>query len=106
VVQLFAEEGIRSTEVPGIVFRDGSAGRRPGVAGSLDVWEVVEVANSLATMDAAVVAAELSLPTYTVQIALDYYSRFPGEIDQWIADGEVEAERARAAWQRRRIVPV
>ena len=28
---------------PGVVFRSGPAGRRPGLAGGPDVWEVVRV---------------------------------------------------------------
>jgi len=47
------------------------------------------------------VAEDLGLPTRTVATALDYYGRFPDEIDQWIADNDAQAETARAAWLRR-----
>jgi len=35
-----------------------------------------------------------------VDVAIDYYSHYPDEVDQWIADVESEAERAHAAWVR------
>jgi len=72
------------------------------VAGSLDVWEVIEVVRgSDPPVDPGAVAADLSVPERVVLIALDYYSRFPEEIDAWIADNEREAEQGRAAWVRR-----
>ena len=101
VVQTFTEEGVRAQQVPGIVFRDGPAGRRAGVAGSLDVWEIIETAHQARSTDPSVIAADLGLPQRVVTIALDYYARFPEEIDEWIADNEQEAEQAHTAWLRK-----
>jgi hypothetical protein len=40
----YAEEGVRRDEHPMITFRDGPTGRRAGLIGGPDVWEVWEVA--------------------------------------------------------------
>ncbi len=40
--ELLIEEGLRMEDHPGILFRDGPAGRRAAIAGGPDVWEVVE----------------------------------------------------------------
>ena len=94
-----ADEAERQ-QVPGIVFRDGPAGWRAGVAGSLDVWEVVQGARQAGSGDPASLAVALGLPVRVVMIALDYYARFPDEIDEWIVDNEQAAEEAHASWRR------
>ena len=101
VIQAFTEEGVRASLVPGIVFRDGPSGRRATVAGSLDVWEVIETAKAAGAWTTEGLAAELGVPERVAAVALDYYSRYPQEIDDWIADNEAVAEQARAAWSRR-----
>jgi len=37
----YADEGVRRDEHPLITFRDGPTGRRAGLVGGADVWEVV-----------------------------------------------------------------
>ncbi|MDR3359162.1 MAG: hypothetical protein LBO20_00585 [Bifidobacteriaceae bacterium] len=116
VVQLFAEEALRRETVPGVVFRDGPAGRRAAVEGGPDVWEVVDAVRGALAEDASAPAtvavtaaaqgedelaghaARTGLPRRAIAIGLDYYSRYPDEIDQWIADNRLEAEQAHAAW--------
>ena len=105
VVQSFTDEGIRASRVPGIVFRDGPVGRRAGVAGSLDVWEVMTVVRETEIVDPQTLAADLGVPEHTIMVALDYYSQFPDEIDGWIADHDAETERAYTAWQRKMALP-
>jgi hypothetical protein len=103
VIQMFAEEALRADRVPGIVFRDGDSGRRAALAGGLDVWEVMEAVQGLdGERSLTRLAAELSLPEASVSIALDYYARYPADIDRQIADNQAEADDAFAAWQRRR----
>src|SRR3954466_13527740 len=41
LTQRYIDEGLRMDRHPGIVFRPGPAGGRPGLAGCPDVWEVV-----------------------------------------------------------------
>jgi len=101
IVQMFAAEGVRALQVPAIVFRDGPSGRRAGVAGSLDVWEIVEtVKQTPGHVDPASVAESLGVNQQVVQAALDYYAQYPDEIDEWIADNERDAELAHEAWLR------
>ena len=104
MIQTFTEEGVRTQQVPGIQFRDGPAGRRAGVAGSLDVWEIIAAARQMGSSDPAIVASALGLPVRVVLIALNYYSRFPEEINEWIADNEEEADRAHEAWLRKQAL--
>jgi len=102
---MFAQEGVRGLQVPAIVFRDGPAGRRPGIAGSLDVWEVIAAMRQVnGPVDSAEVADSLGVDQQVVALALDYYSRFPSEIDDWIIENEREAAQAHAAWLRGQAV--
>jgi len=102
VTERFLEEALRLVEHPGIVFRDGPAGRRPGLAASgLDVWEVVEtVSDNSGSVPAA--AEYLGLPEHLVATALRYYAAHSEEIDEWIAANREVADRELALYQRQR----
>ncbi|MBK6761969.1 MAG: hypothetical protein IPG68_01205 [Micrococcales bacterium] len=102
---LLVEEGLRMDEHPGIVFRDGPAGRRAGLAGGPDVWEVITAVISAREADLhlgadnglALVADNAGLPVPAVQIAVRYYGDYPDEIDQQVRDArdaQATAERA------------
>ncbi len=98
------DEGLRLRTHPGIVFRDGPAGRRAGLAGGPDVWEVVGgiVGGDVRVADRVARAVELlGLTAEQVGAALDYYAAFPGEIDAWIAANVAAADEAEAVWRRR-----
>lgn len=102
VAERFLEEALRLVEHPGIVFRDGPAGRRPGLAGSgLDVWEVVETvaANDWSIAGAA---AYLAVDPSLVATAMRYYAAYPDEIDAWIAADQELADREYALYVRQR----
>ena len=97
------EEGLRMDAHPGIVFRSGPAGRRPGLAAGPDVWEVVRVFKGVESPgeEALRRTAELTgLTPGQVRMALGYYAEFPGEIDTWIRRVDEEATSAEAAWRR------
>ena len=97
------EEGLRMAEHPGVVFRDGPAGRRPALSGGPDVWEVIETLQQVeGTGEEAIVttATWASLTPAQVRIAVRYYGDFRDEIDTWIRENREMAERERAAWQR------
>src|SRR3990172_11492171 len=51
LIQRYVAEGIEMDEHPRIVFRSGPAGRRPGLVGGPDVWEVVAVSRSFDDAD-------------------------------------------------------
>jgi hypothetical protein len=85
---------------PGVAFRDGPAGRRAGVVGGPDVWEVVQVfLDEVRHVQAT--AATLNVSRGQVEAAIGYYAHHPAEIDAWIESNHREAEEAEAAWRGR-----
>ena len=102
MAEQFLEEALRLVEHPGIVFRDGPAGRRPGLAASgLDVWEVVETVADNGG-DAGEAAQYLDLPLWVVEAATRYYAAYPDEIDSWIASNNALADRELELYERQR----
>lgn len=80
-----------------IVFRDGPAGRRPGLADGADVWEVVSVHRSFG--DVTKTAAWLDQPVSAIEASLRHYDGHRDEIDAWIRANEEAAEQARRDWR-------
>jgi hypothetical protein len=78
----YAEEGVRQDEHPLITFRDGPTGRRAGVIGGPDVWEIAMWLDDLRpeSNPAATLVAESSLTRAQVDAALHYVSAYPDEI--------------------------
>jgi hypothetical protein len=99
------DEGLRMEDHPGIVFRDGSAGRRAALAGGPDVWEVIETlrGTGLAGDKAIIATAEWgNLTPAQVRLAVRYYGDFRDEIDTRISFNRREAEHQHAAFERAR----
>lgn len=89
---------------PGIVFRDGPAGRRAALAAGPDVWELVRFLRGLRSRGeraAREAARLLNLTHGQVETAVRYYADYPEEIDERIRLDADEAKRAEAAWRRR-----
>jgi hypothetical protein len=104
LAQLLVDEGLRMAEHPGIVFKDGPAGRRAALALGPDVWEVVSIARQIDARGARAVPAiaeTLSLPIPRVEVALRYYAAYPAEIDAEIADRDAESRAAEDEWHTR-----
>ena len=105
LAQRLVDEGLRGQEHPGIVFRDGPSGRRAAIVGGPDVWEVVSAVRMSGAKDEkraiAAVAAEMTLSSAQVQLALEYYGSFPAEIDGQVAENERAASEALEAWRAR-----
>jgi hypothetical protein len=78
----YAEEGARRDEHPLITFRDGPTGRRAGLVGGPDVWEVAMWLEDLADEpDPAAALAEDGLVTRPqIDAALRYRVAYPDEI--------------------------
>jgi hypothetical protein len=79
----YAEEGTRRDEHPLITFRDGPTGRRAGLVGGPDAWEIamwVEDLSSEADPIAALVE-ESDLARAQIEAALRYRTAYPDEID-------------------------
>jgi hypothetical protein len=92
LIQRYVAEGIEMDEYPGIVFRSGPAGRRPGLVAGPDVWEVVGVHRSFGDLERT--ATWLDQQASVVEIALRYYDAHKAEIDDWINRNEEAAEAA------------
>ncbi len=78
----YAEEGARREEHPLVAFRDGPTGRRAGLLGGPDVWEVAMWVEDLAAQDDPVAALleDSILTRAQVDAALRYRAAYPDEI--------------------------
>jgi len=86
---------------PAIVFRSGPTGRRAGIAGGPDVWEIVRdlkgVARQGSTDPIEVVARVSDLDRGIVELAANHYASYPDDVDERIRMNEQAAERLRSA---------
>jgi hypothetical protein len=99
----YVEEGLAMDTYPGIVFRDGPAGRRPAVLGGPDVWEVIQVFLA-EDRDTRAAAENLGLRPGLVDAAVGYYADNLEDIDDWIETNRTMMEEAAAASERQRAV--
>lgn len=78
----YADEGARRDEHPMITFRDGPTGRRAGLIGGADVWEVAMWIDDLGAVEnpAAELVAEGLVTRAQVDAALAYRAAYPEEI--------------------------
>lgn len=105
LAQRYINEGMRLDRHPGIVFRDGPAGRRAVLVGGPDVWEVITAARCAPERGERLLAAlaeRVGIPMEKIRIAIRYYSEHPEEIDRFIESAEEEAERLELALERER----
>lgn len=77
----YAEEGARRDEHPMITFRDGPTGRRAGVIGGPDVWEIVMWLRDLGESEDSVAELISDRPITRAQVdaALAYGAAYPEE---------------------------
>jgi hypothetical protein len=89
----YAEEGDRAETHPGVVFRSGPAGRRAGLAGGPDVWEIVlALGQGGGGAEASErLAQEMSITADRIAVALRYAAEFPAEIEARIKLHERES---------------
>jgi hypothetical protein len=82
----YAEEGTRRDEHPMITFRDGPTGRRAGLIGGPDVWEVAIWIDDLTPVKDPVVklAADGVVTRAQIDAALAYCATYPDEIQSRI----------------------
>src|SRR5947207_1997113 len=69
LVTALLDEGLKTRHFPGIVYRDGPTGRRAGVAGGPDVWEIVRAfkqAEERGEQRVRALAEELALPVQRI----------------------------------------
>jgi hypothetical protein len=104
------DEALRMSEHPGIVFRPGPTGRRAGLVGGPDVWEVVRAVKSarahepgLAEDDLLTLIAEnTGIPGRLIRVAVRYWASYPDEVDAEIAAAEAADDAAEDVWRRER----
>jgi hypothetical protein len=104
------DEALRTTEHPGIVFRPGPTGRRAGLAGGPDVWEVVRAVRSARTTEPdlaeedllSLIADNTGTQLRLVSIAVRYWASYPDEINAEIAAASTAEDAAEHAWRRER----
>lgn len=101
VAERLIEEGLRAEELPGIVFRSGPTGRRAGVVGGPDVWEIardLKAASHGGAEDPIEAVASVSgLDRRLVALAAGYYAAYADEVNERIHMNEQAAERLRQA---------
>ncbi len=98
------DEGLKTRQFPGVVYRDGPAGRRAGLLSGPDVWEIVrDVKRASGRGESRIrrVAEQGGLTDAQVRLAVDFYAAFPAEIDVRIAADDQAADRVRARVARR-----
>lgn len=104
LVSSLLDEGLKTREFPGVVYRPGPTGRRAGLVGGPDVWEVIRDLRHWPGRGMERVerlADDLDLPVSMVSLAADFYSAFPVEIDARIEENERAAEEIRRRVQQR-----
>lgn len=93
-------------EHPGVIFRDGPAGRRASLVGGPDVWEVIRSVKSARAAEpdlsgpevTELVSENTGVPARLVGVALTYYAAYPAEVDALVEHAErVETDAVRAA---------
>lgn len=103
VAERLIEEGLRIEELPGIVFRSGPTGRRAGVVGGPDVWEIARDLKAVVAVGTVndpieAVARVSGLDRRTVELAASYYAAYPEEIEDRIVMNDEASERLRQAF--------
>jgi hypothetical protein len=94
----YAEEGARRDEHPMITFRDGPTGRRAGLIGGPDVWEVAMWIDDLGPVKdpAAGLATDGVVSRTQIDAALAYRVAYPDEIQARIELHRSETAAAEA----------
>lgn len=108
LAQRYIDEGLRLERHPSVFFRTGPAGRRPVVVGGPDVWEVIVAVKGAEERGEALIQAtaeRVGISAAQVRAAIDYYTHYPDEVDEWIEMVEREAdEHEKVIENRRRIL--
>src|SRR4030066_603299 len=90
------QEAIKMRRCPGILFAEGTSGRRARVAGTgIEVWEIIATYQSVKKDLKRLKKAYHWLSQEQLKAALGYYSAYPEEIDRLIERNE--------SWTRKKI---
>jgi hypothetical protein len=104
------DEALRMADQPGVIFRSGPTGRRAGLTGGPDVWEVIRAVRSAQAaepeLDADALVTLVSVNTGValrlLRTAVRYWAAYPDEVDAEIEAANRAEEAAEQAWLRER----
>ena len=83
------QEAIKLRRCPGILFAQGTSGRRARVAGTgIEVWEIIATYRSLKQDLKRLQKVYHWLSREQLRAALGYYAAYPQEMDQLIEENE------------------
>lgn len=83
------QEAIKMRHCPGILFAEGTSGRRARVAGTgIEVWEMIATYKSVKQDLKRLQKAYHWLSREQIKAALGYYMAYPREIDQLLEQNE------------------
>jgi uncharacterized protein (DUF433 family) len=83
------QEAIKMRRCPGIIFAEGTSGRRARVAGTgIEVWELIAAYKSVKEDFKRLKKAYHWLSREQLKAALGYYAIYPKEIDRLIEQNE------------------
>lgn len=83
------EEAVRSHRCPGIIFTEGTGGKRARIAGSgIEVWEIIATYKSVGKELKRVAKAYEWLTEQQLKAAIGYYQLYAEEIDSIISESE------------------
>lgn len=111
-VARYVDEGLRMDEHPGVLFREGPAGRRASVVGGPDVWEVVRAVRTARAVEPELSDDELvdmledntGVSSRMMRAALGYWAAYPDEVDAMIQHAERAESEGVAADERTRAL--
>lgn len=87
VLEMLADEALRTRRFPGIAFRGSDWNRRAWVIGTaLDVWEIVAASRPYASPQE--MAAKTDLSEAQIRLALAYFEEFSEEIEEAIREND------------------
>ena len=83
------QEAIKMRRCPGIIFAEGTSGRRARIAGTgIEVWEVIAAYKSVKEDFKRLKKAYHWLSGEQIKAAIGYYAVYPKEIDRLIEQNE------------------
>lgn len=83
------DEAVRVQRCPGIIFTEGTAGRRARIGGTgIEVWEVIATFKSVGEDFKRLHRAYHWLTEHQLRSAIGYYRAYPEDIDRLIKQNE------------------
>ncbi len=94
-------EWVAMAKYPAIEFRDGPVGRRPGLRGGPDVWEIAMVGREIDRDVPALCEHFAHVPPQAMEQALAYHAEHREEVDAWVEENERLGEDLEQEYRQR-----